>query len=239
MLKPLQGHATKAELVYKYLVDAIVENELVPGTRLIIQDIARRLSVSEIPVREALSKLETTGLIEIRPHQGAIVTRPSPEWIEEIFVMRAGLEGTAIRTSIPLLLHRDIDDIKKMNLSMKACLKSGDYKEYARLNREFHWAIIAKSPYPNLLTLLNELLMKSQFGRAIFGLKPATMKISDIEHDRLIEAIRKRDIDRAEEINRQHRSRVGKELAEIIRKTSEGRRKKSAKEAKRCGGLSI
>jgi DNA-binding GntR family transcriptional regulator len=190
-------------------------------------------------VREALRKLEPTGLIEVRPHQGAIVTRPSPEWIEEIFVMRAGLEGTAIRTSIPLLLRRDIDKIKKMNVSMKACLKSGDYKDYSRLNREFHWAIIARSPYPNLLNLLNELLMKSQFGRAIFGLKPATMEISDAEHDRLIEAIRKGDVDRAEEINREHRSRVGKELAEIIREASEATREKSGKEEERCGGLSI
>ena len=239
MLKPLQEHATKADLVYKSLVDAIVGNELVPGTRLIIQDIARRLSVSEIPVREALKKLEATGLIEVRPHQGAIVTRPSPEWIEEIFVMRAGLEGTAIRTSIPLLTRRDIDNIKKMNVSMKTCLKLANYKEYARLNREFHWAIIAKSPYPNLLNLLNDLLMKSQFGRAIFGLKPATMKISDVEHDRLIEAIRRRDIHRAEEINREHRSRVGKELAEIIRAASDKTREKSGKEEERCGGLSI
>ncbi len=225
MLKPLQEHATKAELVYKSLVDAIVENELLPGARLIIQDIARRLSVSEIPVREALKKLEATGLIEVRPHQGAIVTRPSPEWLEEIFVMRAGLEGTAIRTSIPLLLTRDIDKIRAMNSSMKACLKSGDYKEYSRLNREFHWAIIAKCPYPNLLNLLNDLLMKSQFGRAIFGLKSAAMQISNTEHDRLIEAICKGDIDRADEINREHRSRVGKEIAEIIRAASEDTKK--------------
>ena len=122
---------------------------------------------------------------------------------------------------------------------MKACLKPGDYKEYSRLNREFHWAIIAKSPYPNLLNLLNELLMKSQFGRAIFGLKPATMKISDVEHDQLIEAIQKRDVDRAEEINREHRSRVGKELAEIIRAASFKTRHKFGKEEEKCGGLSI
>jgi DNA-binding GntR family transcriptional regulator len=239
MLKPLHEHTTKTELVYKSLVDAIVANELVPGTRLIIQDIARQLSVSDIPVREALRKLEATGLIEVRPHQGAIVTRPSPEWIEEIFVMRAALEGTAIRTSIPLLLRRDIEKIRKMNISMKASLRAGDYKEYSRLNREFHWAIIAKSPYPNLLNLIDELLMKSEFGRAIFGLKPTTMGISDAEHDRLVEAIQKKDIDRAEEINREHRSRVGKELAEIIREALEETKEKSGKEAERCGGLSI
>ena len=63
-----------------------MENKLVPVTHLITQDIARGLSVSEIPVREALKKSETTELIEVRPHQGAIVTRTSPEWVEEILV---------------------------------------------------------------------------------------------------------------------------------------------------------
>jgi DNA-binding GntR family transcriptional regulator len=239
LLKPLQEHSTKAELVYKYLVDAIVGNEIIPGTRLIIQDIARRLSVSEIPVREALKRLESTGLIEVRPHQGAIVTRPSPEWIEEIFAMRAGLEGTAMRTSIPLLLPRDVEKLRKMNISMKTCHKAGNYKEYSQLNREFHWAVIAKSPYPNLLNMIAELLVKSQFGRAIFGLKPTTMDISDAEHDGLIEAIRDGDVDKAEKINREHRFRTGKELAEIVRKATEEKADEFKKEEGICGGLSI
>ena len=81
--------------------------------------------------------------------------------------------------------------------------------------------------------------MKSQLGRAIFGLKPATMKISDAEHERLIEAIQRRDIHRAEEINRDHRSGVGRELAEIIRAASDKMGQKSGREEERCGGLSI
>ena len=67
MSKQLKGHTTKTELVYKSLVHATVENKLVPVTRLITQDIARELSVSEIPVREALKKSETTELIEVPP----------------------------------------------------------------------------------------------------------------------------------------------------------------------------
>jgi DNA-binding GntR family transcriptional regulator len=231
-LKPLREHLTKAERVYKSLVDSIVGNELAPGVRLIIQDIARQLSVSEIPVREALKRLESTGLIEVRPHQGAIVTRPSPEWIEELFVMRAGLEGTAMRTSFPLLTPENMREIQQMNLAMKARLVAGDYKEYSRLNREFHWAIIAKSPYPNLLNLIAELLMKSEFGRAIFGLKPTTMQTSDAEHDQLVEAIQQKDAEKAERINRQHRLRAGKELAEIVRQRSDEKSREPRKGGK-------
>ena len=218
MLKLVGQFSTKAELVYQSLFDAIIGNKLTPGTRLIVKDIAEQLSVSDIPVREALKTLEATGLIETKPHAGSIVATPSPEWIEEVFVMRAALESMAIRSAIPFLSDEDIDEIIALEASMKKVAKQGDSVEYARLNRQFHHAMMGKSPYPNLLSMIGDLLVKSQYGRAIFGLKPAAVKTSDLEHDLLIEALKGRDADRAEAITRDHRLRVGRELAEAIRK---------------------
>ncbi|MDR3588104.1 MAG: GntR family transcriptional regulator [Negativicutes bacterium] len=218
MLKLVGQYSTKAELVYQALFDAIIANKLTPGTRLIVKDIAEQLSVSDIPVREALKMLEATGLIETKPHAGAVVATPSPEWIEEVFVMRAALESMAIRTAIPFMQDADIGAIVALEATMKKVAAQGDSVEYARLNRQFHQAIIGKSPYPNLLSMVDDLLVKSQYGRAIFGLKPAAVKTSDLEHDLLIEAIKTRDADRAEAITRDHRLRVGRELADAIRK---------------------
>lgn len=215
MLKVVKQFSTKAELVYQTLLEAIIGNKLVPGTRLIVKEIANQLSVSDIPVREALKMLEATGLIETKPYIGSVVTTPSPEWIEEVFVMRAALESMAIRTSIPFLKDSDIEKIIDIDNKMKEC--KGTPTEYARLNREFHEATMGQSPYPTLLKLIDDLLVKSQYGKAIFGLKPATVKISDLEHDQIIEAIQNRDISRAEEITRDHRLRVGSELADAIR----------------------
>lgn len=218
MLKLVKQFSTKTELVYHSLVDAIIENRLTPGTRLIVKDIAEQLSVSDIPVREALKMMEATGLIETRPHAGSVVATPSPEWIEELFVMRAALESMAIGTAIPFMTEADIAEIVALEASMKDVVQQGDSAEYARLNRSFHKAVMSKSPYPNLLNMIDDLLMKSQYGRAIFGLKPSTVKTSDREHDLLIDAIKNRDVTRAEAITRNHRLRVGVELADAIRK---------------------
>jgi len=218
LLKIAKQFSTKAELVYQSLVDAIVANRLTPGTRLIVKEIADQLSVSDIPVREALKMLEATGLIETKPYIGSVVATPSPEWIEEVFVMRAALESMATRMSIPFLSDADIQEIINIDNRMKE--QKHNSVEYARLNREFHMAIIGKAPYPKLLSMIEELLVKSQYGRAIFGLKPGTVKTSDLEHDLLIEALQNRDVEKAERITRDHRLRVGTELADAIRKTT-------------------
>jgi DNA-binding GntR family transcriptional regulator len=217
MLNLVKQFSTKAELVYQSLFDAIIDNRLTPGTRLIVKDIAEQLSVSDIPVREALKMLEATGLIETKPYVGSVVVTPSPEWIDEVFVMRAALESMAIRTSMPFLSDTDIDGIIALEEEMKIVARQGNTTEYARLNRQFHQAIIGKSPYPNLLGMINDLLIKSQYGRAIFGLKPAALKSSDAEHDRLIEAIQQQNVVKAETITREHRLRVGMELAAAIK----------------------
>ena len=216
MLKLLKQYSTKAELVYNAIFDAIIENKLTPGSRLIVKEIAEQLSVSDIPVREALKMLEATGLIVTKPYAGSVVATPSPEWIEEIFVMRAALESMATRTSIPFLKSTDIQEIIAIDNQMKE--EKGNPIEYARLNREFHKAVMVKSPYPQLLATINDLLVKSQYGQAIFGLKPTTVKTSDLEHDELIEAIQQGDIDRADRLTRDHRLRVGSELADAMRK---------------------
>jgi DNA-binding GntR family transcriptional regulator len=217
VLKLVREYSTKAELVYKTLLDAIVASKLTPGTRLIVREIADQLSVSDIPVREALKMLEATGLIQTRPYVGSVVTTPSPEWIEEVFVMRAALESMAIRTSLPFLEDADIEELIAIDVRMKDAAKAENLAEYARLNREFHKAVMARSPYPALLSMIDDLLVKSQYGRAIFNLKPATVRISDSEHDRLLDAIRARNGAKAEAITRDHRLRVGKELAEVVR----------------------
>ena len=219
MLKLVKAHATKADLVYQSLVEAIITNKLPPGTRLIVKDIAEQLSVSDIPVREALRMMEVTGLIETTPYVGAVVATPSPEWIEEVFVMRAALEGMATRTAIPFLTKRNIETLASIDQEMQECADAGNYVDFARLNRLFHQKLIEKSPYPYLIKTIEDLLRKSQYGMAIFGLKPGAVKTSDAEHEEIIKAAKAGDAELAETIIRNQRLRVGKELADAIRET--------------------
>ncbi|MCJ7784613.1 MAG: GntR family transcriptional regulator, partial [Desulfobacterales bacterium] len=85
------------ERVYEYLKTAILSGHLNPDERLTEENLANALGVSRTPVREALHKLESEGLIKIRKKRGFIVSRDSNEEVEELFELRSILEGYTLR----------------------------------------------------------------------------------------------------------------------------------------------
>ena len=88
---------TKTKYAYDEIKKQIIDGKLNKGSRLIIQDLANELNISSTPVREALAKLESEGLIENQPHVGAIVTGLDVQRIREITIIRSELEHFAIR----------------------------------------------------------------------------------------------------------------------------------------------
>ena len=89
-------HRTKQEFVYRTLRDAILRCELQPGERLVIDDLARRLNVSIIPVREALQLLQAESLVQVVPHVGTSVAPVSRASIIDVFAVLEGLEGSGV-----------------------------------------------------------------------------------------------------------------------------------------------
>ena len=90
-------HQTKQEFVYRTLRKALLACEFQPGERLVIDDLARRLGVSIIPVREALQMLQAEGLVVNVPHVGAAAAPLSRESIVDVFSVLEGLEVVATR----------------------------------------------------------------------------------------------------------------------------------------------
>src|SRR5437762_3044963 len=107
-------HRTKQEFVYRTLRDAIVKCELAPGERLVIDDLARRLEVSSIPVREALQLLQSEGLVVAVPHVGATVAPISRESIAEVFTVMEGLEIVATRAAAHRARPEDLDALEEI-----------------------------------------------------------------------------------------------------------------------------
>src|ERR1700730_8063472 len=99
MLAPDRKPKTKQMFVYQTLRDAIMRCELKPGQRLVTDGIARQLSVSHIPVREALQLLQAEGLVDNIAHTGASVAPISRDSIVETFTVLEGLEVVATRTA--------------------------------------------------------------------------------------------------------------------------------------------
>lgn len=142
---------TYAEVVYQRLRDEIFAGDLGPGTRLAEVDIARRMGVSQGPVREALARLRTEGLVVGRAHRGSFVSGISVEDFRDVYAVREVLECQALRLALPrmgdaeyALLAGDIEQ-------MRAAALAGDTPARYAYDMQFHRRIYEWSGSATLL----------------------------------------------------------------------------------------
>ena len=84
---------SKVDLVYKAILDGVKKGDYLPGDRIVISRVAKENGCSEIPVREALRRLESEKIVELVPNKGAVVTQVSKSFLEQLFVVKAILGG--------------------------------------------------------------------------------------------------------------------------------------------------
>jgi DNA-binding GntR family transcriptional regulator len=153
MLLPEAGISrfrTKQEFVYRTLRDAIMRCTLAPGERLVIDDLSRKLSVSAIPIREALQLLQSEGLVLNVPHVGATVTPISRESVEEVFAVMEGLEIVGAREAALRMTAQDAEVLRGIVAEMDGCLAAGRFDDWAHRNVHFHLSICRMSGMPML-----------------------------------------------------------------------------------------
>jgi DNA-binding GntR family transcriptional regulator len=199
-------HRTKQEFVYRTLRDAILRCELQPGERLVIDDLARRLNVSIIPVREALQLLQAESLVQVVPHVGTSVTPVSRDSIIDVFVVLEGLEVSATRLVAERGRAADLALLAGQVEAMDAALAANDREGWAALNRRFHLTI---SELPGL-ELVQHLTAKvldrwDRLRRHYFkGVLANRVEQAQQEHRQILEAVRSRDLVALLSLVRQH-----------------------------------
>jgi DNA-binding GntR family transcriptional regulator len=123
------------------LTDEIASGLLAPGVDLDEQDLADRFGTSRTPVREALRQLAVTGLVEIRPRRGVIVTQTTPERIMEMFETSAEVEATCVRIATYRITPIERGKLIEMHDASATLVERGDVDGYDKFNREFHEVI--------------------------------------------------------------------------------------------------
>ncbi|MDJ0995010.1 MAG: GntR family transcriptional regulator [Dinoroseobacter sp.] len=187
---------------YVRLLEEIRTGKLTPGDRLLETELAARLGISRTPVREAIRQMEADGLVVHVPRSGARIRTLDYAEVNELYDMRAVLEGTAARLSARAASEVELAELDAINREMEAALNDMDL--LYRLNRQFHDAL--------LNTARNRYLSKSVEGlkKTLLILGPSTMeegeraRLAVTEHADLIEALRARDGDKAEAAMRRH-----------------------------------
>ena len=199
-------HVTKQQYVYSTLRDAIILCEIRPGERLVIDDLARRLDISIIPVREALRRLESDGLVVNVAHVGATVAPISRQSIVEVFTILEGLETVSARAAAATATDTDLAELERLVLEMDRALAGDRQSRWAELNSQFHLAISRLSGMPMLHEMLQRALDHWDRVRRFFFDDVVTRRADQAqrEHHQLLALMKARDLENLEQVMRTH-----------------------------------
>ncbi|MRI11804.1 GntR family transcriptional regulator [Vibrio cholerae] len=206
-----EKESTKSENLTEYLIEAIVEGQLAPGSKISEPELAKQFQVSRGPLREALMRVEGLGLIERIPHIGARVIQLSPTKLVELYAVREALEGMAAR-----LAARNITEIELAGLESLLSTHSTHIDQvegasyfHQQGDFDFHYRIIQACRNQQLIGLLcDELYHLLRMYRYQSPRSHSRPVEALEEHKFILRAIRqRRDEELAEMLMRRHISR--------------------------------
>lgn len=154
-----------SDQVYDLVRASILDGSRAPGERLVESDIARRLSVSQAPVREALKKLVHEGLVTSVPRNGSYVTQISAQEFEIAREMRGALEQVGARLSAEIIDDEDLERLRKIVSRMRSAVDEGDWASFRVIDMEFHRSVLLLGNHAilsRLWTTLEPLLLSSR-----------------------------------------------------------------------------
>jgi len=132
---------SRADYVQAVLRQQILSGRIPPGTPIPQDDVAAQLGVSITPVREALRRLQSLGLIRYETHFGATVAELSRSDIQELYLLRAEVEGLAARLAAASMTPEELEELRRIHQECLVAADSGDVAAMAEGSRRFHRAI--------------------------------------------------------------------------------------------------
>ena len=190
--------------IFNRIRDDILSGNYTPGEELKEATLGKQLGVSRTPVREALRQLDLEGLVEIAPNRGAKVIGISRKDVEDIYHMRARLEGLAARKAAEQIKEEELAELEEVILLSEFHVKKPESKQMVRLDGRFHEIMYRASGSRMLEHVLTDFLHYVKMARSHSVKTEHRAQESVKEHKRILEAIRQRDGDLAEQLANEH-----------------------------------
>ncbi len=204
------------DLVFTTLRDEILSGKLRPNEKLNTNKLSKRMGVSRTPIREALNRLISVGLVEALPHRGIYVKNLSIEEIIELYYIRAALEGIAARLAARNLTEDTMERLFKYCDEMEAQYLEGNYEKFLEINYLFHETIYESTQSPQLQDLLFQYYNRSQSYRTLGLDLPGRYKEIFNEHRQLVAALASGDLEKADICAREHHLNTARQIAKSI-----------------------
>lgn len=206
MKKIEEADLSRAEYVYKRIREEIRNGQYRPGYRLREAELAARLKVSRTPIREAIRRLASDGLIELSPSRGMMIIELDKQKVREMYALRETLEGAVARCAAQ---HASQTEIEGMRGLLQREKEAKSPKEILKINRLFHQAMQEASHNRYLVHTLHMLYdLLSVLPGNPFEM-PARVIQSQKEHLAVLTAIEQRNPETAEMLGRQHIQNAG------------------------------
>jgi len=186
-VRSLADHQSLRERIVARLRDAIVSGDLPPKTRLMEPELAKRLSVSRTPLREAIRQLEAEGLLTTFPRVGTFVTEVTHRDLEGIYAIRAVLEGLAARQAAENPNPAKATTLRAILVELAQ--KTTDYRVYHEAAGRFHDAVFALSGNQRLQAMYHTLTHQVARLRTLSLAVGKRPEVSLWEHRRIASAI--------------------------------------------------
>ena len=209
-----QQHFTLGEMVTQKLLEDIVEARFQPGHRLKETALADEYGVSRSLIREAIRRLEGHGLVEVISGKGTFVRELSADDIRDIYDIRIELDGLAVRLATLRITDHEIRAMERLLNEMTQSLDNPT--KWMKLNNQFHLALYRGSDRKHLCRLVGELMNVTSPYAQLFVRARKRLESANREHRELLEAVKARDPEKAEEILEGHLRQAVIALAELV-----------------------
>jgi len=207
--------------VVRVLRTAILRGLLEEEETLRQADIASKLGVSHIPVREAFCQLAAEGLLSMHPNKGAVVIGLSPEDVAEIYNIRSILEVEALRLAVPKLTP---SVLSRCEFILENAYRTQNVHEWGDLNWEFHETLYIPGESPCLLGIIKNLYANVDRYARLFFLKDTYRSSSLDEHSNILASLKIGDFQRALKALKEHLTKTSLFLVnQLHRRNSEAK----------------
>jgi DNA-binding GntR family transcriptional regulator len=208
-----------SEMIFRHIAREIVQGSMRPGERLTETRLCEEFKCSRSPLREAIRMLAADGLVLIEPRRGARVVALSERDLSDLYRVRGVIEGLAVQLAAQKGTNAEFAQLTALNEQMLSAISRGDIGEYFALNASFHHAIAQAGENRHVATIQQSVAARSlsplfQFGNS----SPAHFLRSVDDHSGILEALKQRDGELAEERMRAHLDAACREAEDLIRK---------------------
>jgi DNA-binding GntR family transcriptional regulator len=208
--------ASQAERLTAIIEEEILALRLKPGDKLDETRLAERYGTSRTPVREALRQLSANGLIELRPHRGAVVAKLGIGELIEVLEVMAELEGACGRLAAKACLRSDLEVIENALALCRCYAGVNDVQGYKGANEAFHEAIYQASRNNCLIGLTLGTRKRVAAYRRVQLEHAKRLEVSVADHERIARAIAQGSAEEADRLLQVHILNVGADLRRLF-----------------------